>query len=158
MTFGDGELTSAGRFDTSGSENSRRTTQHNQIVAMDTESGSTGCPANGRPRKACARHRDCIRDLLAKPARQAGLTATTEHAMFVPDQIMPDGQPAPGSVRPTHRADAHIIEPAGSELWLDVIDKIPRRPRTSPLRRNFSEKKRPNAGHMASVKGTTFRL
>ena len=33
---------------------------------------------------------------------------------------MPDGQPAPGSVRPIHRANIHIIEPAGSELWLDV--------------------------------------
>ena len=33
---------------------------------------------------------------------------------------MLDGQPAPGSVRPIHRADVHIIKPAGSELWLDV--------------------------------------
>ena len=37
---------------------------------------------------------------------------------------MPNDQPAPGSVRPFHRADVHIIEPQGSELyiyiWLDV--------------------------------------
>ena len=30
------------------------------------------------------------------------------------------GEPALGSVRPIHRADLHIIEPSGSELWLDV--------------------------------------
>ena len=63
---------------------------------------------------------DRIRDLIAKLARQAGLTATTEQAMLIPDQIQEDGQPAPGSVRPIHRADVHIIEPQGSELWLDV--------------------------------------
>ena len=40
--------------------------------------------------------------------------------MLIPDQIQEDGQPAPGSVRPIHRADVHIIEPQGSELWLDV--------------------------------------
>ena len=40
--------------------------------------------------------------------------------MLIPDQIMPDGQPAPGSVRPIHRTEVHIIEPQGSELWLDV--------------------------------------
>ena len=57
------------------------------------------------------RKHDRIRDLLTKLARQAGLTAI---------QIMPDGQPAPGSVRPIHRADVHIIEPQGSEFWLDV--------------------------------------
>ena len=55
-----------------------------------------------------------------KACRQAGLTATAEQAMLIPDQIMPDGQPAPGSVRPIHTADVHIIEPQGSELWLDV--------------------------------------
>ena len=66
------------------------------------------------------RRRDRIRDLIAKLARQAGLTATTEQAMLIPDQIQEDGQPAPGSVGPIHRADVHIIEPQGSELWLDV--------------------------------------
>ena len=40
--------------------------------------------------------------------------------MLIPDQIQEDGQPAPGSVRPIHRADVRIIEPQGSELWLDV--------------------------------------
>ena len=40
--------------------------------------------------------------------------------MLIPDQIQEDGQHAPGSVRPIHRADVHIIEPQGSELWLDV--------------------------------------
>ena len=40
--------------------------------------------------------------------------------MLIPDQIQQDGQPAPGSVRPIHRAAVHIIEPQGSELWLDV--------------------------------------
>ena len=37
-----------------------------------------------------------------------------------PDQLQQDGQPAPGNVRPIHRVDVHIIEPPGSELWLDV--------------------------------------
>ena len=40
--------------------------------------------------------------------------------MLIADQIQEDGQPAPGSVRPIHRADVHIIEPQGFELWLDV--------------------------------------
>ena len=66
------------------------------------------------------RRHDRTRDLITKLARQAGLTATTEQAMLIPDQIQQDGQPAPGSVRPIHRADVHIIEPQGSELWLDV--------------------------------------
>ena len=35
---------------------------------------------------------DRIRDFLTKLARQAGLTATTEQAMLIPDQIQPDGQ------------------------------------------------------------------
>ena len=57
--------------------------------------------------------------------RNLPLTATTEQTTIVPDQIMPDGQSAPGSVRPIHRADVHIIEPQGSELWLDVkIHKV----------------------------------
>ena len=58
--------------------------------------------------------------MITKLARQAGLTATTEQAMLIPDQLQEDGQLAPGSVRPIHRADIHIIEPQGSELWLDV--------------------------------------
>ena len=66
------------------------------------------------------RRHDRIRDLITKLARQAGLTANTEQAMLIPDQLQEDGQPAPGSVRPIHRADVHIIEPQGSELWLDV--------------------------------------
>ena len=45
--------------------------------------------------------------------------AVTMYCFGCPDQIMQDGQPAPGSVRPIHRADVHVIEPAGSELWLD---------------------------------------
>ena len=43
-----------------------------------------------------------------------------EQNMFVPGQTLDDGMVAPGSVRPIHRADLHIIEPTGSELWLDV--------------------------------------
>ena len=66
------------------------------------------------------RRHDRIRNLITRLARQAGLTASTEQAMLIPDQIQEDGQPAPGSVRPIHRADVHIIEPQGSELWLDV--------------------------------------
>ena len=83
------------------------------------------------------RRHDRIRDLITKLARQAGLKATTEQAMLIPDQIQSDGQPAPGSVRPIHRADVHIIEPHGSKLWLDVkihtVAPEPRRSqRTSP--------------------------
>ena len=66
------------------------------------------------------RRHDRVRDLITKLARQAGLTATTEQTMLIPDQTQEDGQPAPGSVRPIRRADVHIIEPQGSELWLDV--------------------------------------
>ena len=66
------------------------------------------------------RRHDRVRDHLALVARQAGLTAQVEQNMFVPGQTLEDGQPAPGSVRPIHRADLHIIEPSGSELWLDV--------------------------------------
>ena len=48
------------------------------------------------------RRHDRTRNLLTKLARQA------EQAMLIPDQILSDGQPAPGSVRPIHRADIHI--------------------------------------------------
>ena len=53
-------------------------------------------------------------------SRQFATNVTTIYDMSRPDQIQADGQPAPGSVRPIHRADIHIIEPQGSELWLDV--------------------------------------
>ena len=66
------------------------------------------------------RRHDRVRDHIALVARQAGLTAQIEQTMFVPGQTLDDGRPAPGSVRPIHRADLHIIEPTGSELWLDV--------------------------------------
>ena len=36
--------------------------------------------------------------------------------MLIPDQIQPDGQPAPGSVRSIYRADAHTLEPQGRTL------------------------------------------
>ena len=68
-----------------------------------------------------------IRKNLAQPfwmnlaaAGTAGLTAQVEQKMLVPGQTQDDGEPALGSVRHLHRADDHIIEPAGSELWLDV--------------------------------------
>ena len=41
------------------------------------------------------------------------------------DQIMPDGQLAPGSVRPIHRADVHIIEPADSVLREEQTSAVP---------------------------------
>ena len=66
------------------------------------------------------RRHDRVRDHIALVARQAGLTAQVEQNMFVPGQTLEDGEPAPGSVRPIHRADLHVIEPTGSELWLDV--------------------------------------
>ena len=65
-------------------------------------------------------HRTKMWKKITKLARQAGLTATTEQAMLIPDHVMPEGQPAPGSIRPIHRADIHFVEPQGSELWLDV--------------------------------------
>ena len=61
-----------------------------------------------------------VRDRNALVARQAGLTAQTEQNMFIPGWTQEDGEPAPGGVRPIHRADAHIIKPSGAELWLDV--------------------------------------
>ena len=66
------------------------------------------------------RRHDRVRDHLALVARQAGLTAQVEQNVFVPGQTLDDGEPAPGIVRPIHRADLRIIEPEGSELWLDV--------------------------------------
>ena len=66
------------------------------------------------------RRHDQVRDHIAKVARQAGLTAQIEQKMLIPGQTQEDGEPAPGSVRPLHRADVHIIEPAGSEIWIDV--------------------------------------
>ena len=51
-------------------------------------------------KKLHTRRHDRIRDLITKLARQAGLTATAEQAMLIPDQLQEDGQPAPGSVRP----------------------------------------------------------
>ena len=94
-----------------------------------TPPGGKRCPhildPYGRHAACCTkglhtRRHDRVRDLITKLARQAGLTATTEQAMLIPDQLQEDGQPAPGSVRPIHRADVHIIEPQGTELWLDV--------------------------------------
>ena len=66
------------------------------------------------------RRHDQVRDHIAKVARQAGLTAQIEQKMLIPGQTQEDGEPAPGSVRPLHRADVHIIEPTGSEIWIDV--------------------------------------
>ena len=64
--------------------------------------------------------REDMIDHIAKVARQAGLTAQIEQKMLIPGQTQEDGEPAPGSVRPLHRADVHIIEPAGTEIWIDV--------------------------------------
>ena len=71
-------------------------------------------------RASTPRRHDQVRDHIAKVARQAGLTAQIEQKMLIPGQTQEDGEPAPGSVRPLHRADVHIIEPAGSEIWIDV--------------------------------------
>ena len=65
------------------------------------------------------RRHDRIRDLITKLARQAGLTATTEQAMLIPDQLQPGGQPAPGSVRPIHRADVQ------SSGWMSKFTQSP---------------------------------
>ena len=83
---------------------------------------------------------------------QAGLTAQAEQNMFVPGETLDDGEPAPGSVRPIHRADLHIIEPAGSELWLGRAHSHCR-PGTCLSRANFSEKNKQNAEHMARDMG-----
>ena len=56
----------------------------------------------------------------AKVTRQAGLTAQVEQKMLIQGQTQEDGEPASGSVRPLHRADVHIIEPSGSEIWTDA--------------------------------------
>ena len=79
----------------------------------------------GRHARLCnkglyTRRHDRVRDHVALVARQAGLTAQTEQNVFVQGQTLEDGEPAPGSVKPIHRTDVHIIEPSGSELLLDV--------------------------------------
>ena len=66
------------------------------------------------------RRRDLVRDHIAKVSRQAGLTAQVEQKMLIPRQTQEDGEPPPGSVRPLRRAGVHIIEPAGTEIWIDV--------------------------------------
>ena len=71
-------------------------------------------------RTAIVALRDVVRDHIAKVAREAGLTAQIEQNMLIPGQTQEDGEPAPGSVRPLHRADVHIVEPMGSEIWIDV--------------------------------------
>ena len=107
----------------------RETTLLDPVFRLGLRPGGKQCQRildpYGRRAACCAkglhtRRHDRIRDLITKLARQAGLTATTEQAMLIPDQTQPDGQPALGSVRPIHRADVHIIEPQGFELWLDV--------------------------------------
>ena len=102
--------TKRGRREGDGKKTSR------QFATNDPYGRHTACCTKGPH----TRRHDRIRDLITKLARQAGLTASTEQAMLIPDQLQEDGQPAPGSVRPIHRADVHIIEPQGSELWLDV--------------------------------------
>ena len=67
-----------------------------------------------------SRRHERVSDHMALVASQARLTAQTEQNKCVQGQTLEDGEPAPGSVRPVHRADLHIIEPSGSELWLDV--------------------------------------
>ena len=57
---------------------------------------------------------------MAKARRQVGLTAQMEQNMHIPDQLQEDGLLAPGSVRPIHKADVHIVEPDGAELCLDL--------------------------------------
>ena len=61
--------------------------------------GGASADPYGRHATCCTkglhtRRHDRIRDLIAKLARQAGLTATTEQAMLIPDQIQADGQAA----------------------------------------------------------------
>ena len=60
----------------------------------------------------------------ARPHRKGGQTGRPHSPdrteMLIPGQTQEDGEPAPGSVRPLHRADVHIIEPAGTEIWIDV--------------------------------------
>ena len=64
--------------------------------------------------------KDFPRKLARNIPRRCPRKCPPEQNMYVPGQILDDGEPAPGSVRPIHRADLHIIEPAGSELGLDV--------------------------------------
>ena len=75
-----------------------------------------------------------IRDLLAKLAWQAGLRASTEQAVLIPDQILPDGQPAPGSVRPTY---TQLTSTSWSRRGRNygLTSRSTQRPQTSPLPR-----------------------
>ena len=66
------------------------------------------------------RRRALVRDRIVKVARQAGFTAQIEQKMLIQGQTQEDGEPAPGRVRPLHRADVHITEPTGAEFWIDV--------------------------------------
>ena len=75
--------------------------------------------------------------------------------MLIPDQLQEDGQPAPGSVRPIHRADVHIIEPQGSELCLDV--KVHTVNPDLAVAKEFLREEMTNAGRMANEMGSTCR-
>ena len=84
---------------------------------LDPYGRHAACCTKGLHTLQTRSHQGSDHQTCGKPGK--GLTAT-EQAMLIPDQIMADGQPAPGSVRPIHRADVHINEPQGSEIWLDV--------------------------------------
>ena len=93
------------------------------------------------------RRRDRIRDLLAKLARQAGLTATTEQAVLIPDQIQPDGQPAQAVSAPsTGQMFTFLNRRAPSS---GLMSRSTQSPLNTVWPRNFSEKSSQSAGHMA---------
>ena len=81
---------------------------------------------NGRHASCCSkglymRLHDRIRDLVAGQNHLPSvLDPQVEQNMYIPGYLQGDGLPAPGSVRPIHRADVHIVEPDGEELSLHV--------------------------------------
>ena len=82
---------------------------------------------------ACARHtnrhrHDELRDHLAQYARSSGVTATIEQARPADD--------APRHARPTHTADARLMDTEANATWIDVMVTVaqPARPLTDSLR------------------------
>ena len=57
-----------------------------------------------------------LRDFLVECTKTTGAIAATEQAIPLPR----DSQPAARETRAVHTADIHILEPNGTDIWVDV--------------------------------------
>ena len=114
----------------------------------------------GRHAACCAkglhtRRHDRIRDLIAKLARQARLTATAEQAMLIPDQSsLMASLPRAVSARFTEQTSTSLSHRAPScglmsRSTLSLLNTV--------LLKNFSEKNSLSAGHMVNETALTSK-